>query len=98
MKTRFYILETLKFFYGLLVGSLVFLFFCLLLDVFCYLLVGGWNAFLGDWPIFSGTVSSMLYGSWTAVAFLLLTYGIICRLVMGKDVPMVLDFLVKPEA
>lgn len=91
-------LEIAKFFYTLLVGGMIFLFFCLSLDSFCWIVAGGWNTFLGAWPIFSGTVSVLVYGSWGAVLFLLACYGLICRIVLWDSIPTLLEFLLKPQS
>ena len=45
------------------VGVVLFLFFTLFLDVVSLVIGGGWNPLLGEWPIFSGTVSAVVYGS-----------------------------------
>lgn len=92
------VVEIFKWLYGLFLGCLVFLFLCLLLDVFCYWIGGGWNPLLGEWPIFSGTLVATVYSDGFTVGCLLLGFSAICRLVMWNWVPEILGFLMKhPE-
>lgn len=90
-------LEAGKFIYAFLLGGMVFLFFCLFLDAFTWVFAGGWNTFMGPWPIFGGTVGVLIYGDWLPVLFLLICFGTICRIVLGKNIPSLLEFLLKPE-
>jgi hypothetical protein len=89
--------EAIKFLYVLLVAGMVFLFFCLLLDLFGWAVGGGWNPLLGSWPIFSGTVSAVVYGSMGTVLALLLGVGAIARIILWDRVPVMLDFLGQPQ-
>lgn len=75
------------------VGVVLFLFFTLFLDVVGLLIGGGWNPLLGEWPIFSGTVSAMVYGSKASVITLILSFGLIARLVAGPVTPSIIAFL-----
>jgi hypothetical protein len=75
------------------VGVVLFLFFTLFLDVVSLVIGGGWNPLLGEWPIFSGTVSAVVYGSKASVVTLILSFGLICRLVAGPVTPVVIAFL-----
>lgn len=79
------------------VGVVLFLFFTLFLDVVGLFIGGGWNPLLGDWPIFSGTVSAMVYGSKASVITLILSFGVIARLVAGPVTPSIIAFL-EPKA
>jgi hypothetical protein len=90
-------LEAIKFLYSLLVGGIVFLFFCLLLDLFGWVAGGGWNPLLGSWPIFSGTVASVVFGDFVTVSALLLSMGGIARIILWDREPLVLDFLTQPR-
>lgn len=80
------------------VGVVLFLFFTLFLDVVGLLIGGGWNPLLGDWPIFSGTVSAMVYGSKASVITLVLSFGLIARLVAGPVTPSIIAFLAPKDA
>ena len=82
--------EILKWIYAFAVAAVMFLFFCLLLDLFCYAVYGGWRPLLGKWPIFSGTVSSVIYAPVGLVIFLVVCLAGISRIVMGNNVPEVL--------
>lgn len=89
------LLEIAKWIYGLLVGGMLFLFFCLLLDAVTYWIGSGWNPMLGEWPIFSGTVAAVTYSNAGTVLSLLLGLASIARLVIWDRVPGILDLLVK---
>lgn len=80
--------------YVLLVSIVLFLFFGLMLDVFCFLAFGGWNPLLGSWPIFSGTVSSAFYSSGGSVISLIIGFSLMARVILGQNIPTVLLFLV----
>lgn len=75
------------------VAVVMFLFFSLFLDVVGLVVGGGWNPLLGDWPIFSGTVSAMAYGDKLSVAALVLSLGLIARMVAGPVTPAIIAFL-----
>jgi hypothetical protein len=97
MGSKRIVLEGLKILYGLFVGGIVFLFFCLLLDVFALTVAGGWNPLLGSWPIFSGTVASVIYGEWGVVLCLLIGVGTIARIILWDRTPFLLAFVVQQE-
>ncbi len=84
------LLEISKCVYAMLVATMVCLFFCLLLDLLGYVVGGGWNVLLGAWPIFSGTVSAVVYGSWGTVLCLLLGLGLIARIILWDSTPSLL--------
>lgn len=90
--------EILKWLYLLLLSSVLFLFFCLILDSFCYLVGGGWQPLLGHWPIFSGSISLLYFGSFWKVAFLL--FGLIgtARIMLGKRVPALIQLFLNQNA
>ncbi len=98
MKPNLILLEVMKFLYVLIVGSMVFLFFCLLLDGYCWLVASGWNPLLGSWPIFSGTVASVVYGKWGTTMCLIIGMGSVARIILWDRRPVILDFLVQPSA
>lgn len=79
--------EISKWLYVLVISIFLFLFFCLLLDGFCFLAFGGWQPLLGKWPIFSGTVSIAFYGSPLLLAVLVFGLAGVSRLILGDDVP-----------
>lgn len=89
--------EIIKWLYVFTVAAVMFLFFCLFLDVFSYVFLGGWRPLIGKWPIFSGTVSSIIYGPPFLVAFLLIGLAGIGRITLGNDVPGILLSVV-PES
>ena len=89
--------ECLKALYGLVVGGMVFLFFCLMLDVFGVVVAGGWNPLLGSWPIFSGTVGALLYGSWGAVLSLVVGVGAVARIILWDRNPSVIAMMMQPN-
>lgn len=89
-------LETAKFIYGLVVGCMVFLFFCLLLDIFCWAVAGGWNPLLVSWPIFSGSVSSVAYGHLGTTVSLVLGMGVVARIILWDRLPVILDIWRQP--
>jgi hypothetical protein len=98
-KHRFHLpLEMGRFVVFTTVAVVMFLFFTLLLDVVGLVLGGGWNPLLGDWPIFSGTVSAVVYSSKLSVAALLVSLGLIARLVAGPETPGIIAFLEPREA
>jgi hypothetical protein len=97
MRGQRIVLEVIKFVYVLIVASMVFLFFCLLLDLFTLLVGGGWNPLLGSWPIFSGTVSAVVYGGFWTVASLVLGVGVVGRVILWDRHPVMLDFLGQPD-
>jgi hypothetical protein len=97
MDSKRIVLESMKFVYGLFVGGIVFLFFCLLLDVFAWIVGGGWNPLLGSWPIFSGTVAAVVYGGWGIVLCLLMGVGTIARIILWDRTPVFLEFVVQQE-
>jgi hypothetical protein len=76
-------IEALRFLLVLGIGLVLFLFFTLILDVIGWVAYGGWNPLLGSWPIFASTVSITFYGGKAAVAILIISYGILCRMVAG---------------
>jgi hypothetical protein len=86
-------LEVGRFVVFMVVGVVLFLFFTLLLDLVGLVVGGGWNPLLGDWPIFSGTVSAMLYSAKGSVIILLLSFGVLMRLLIGPVTPSILSFL-----
>jgi hypothetical protein len=88
-------LETAKWIYGLLVAGMLFLFFCLVLDLLSYWIGSGWNPLLGQWPIFSGTVAAIGYSNPVMVVSLLLGAAAIARLVIWDQVPGLLSLLMK---
>ena len=69
----------------------MFLFFCLFLDLFCFLAFGGWQPLLGQWPIFSGSVSLVFFGDPWKVLLLILGLAGTARIMLGKRVPAVLE-------
>jgi hypothetical protein len=94
MDSRKVVLEVCKWLYGFINFCNFFLFFCLILDVVCYLIGGGWNPLLGQWPVFSGTLSAVVYSDWFTVVFLLLGVAVIARLVIWDRTPGLLRFIV----
>ncbi len=84
-------LEIAKWLYGLVVSSVIFLFFCLFLDAFCYLIGGGWQPLLGQWPIFSGSISILYFGDPWKVIILILGISGLARIIIGKKVPDLID-------
>ncbi len=77
------VIEIVRWVYLLLTSGIIFLFFCLLLDLFC-LTFFGWNPLIGPWPIFSGTISAIYYGDILMVLTLILSLGGIARIMVGK--------------
>lgn len=96
MTARRVLLEILKFLYGLVVAGMLFLFLCLILDLYACWVGGGWNPLLGSWPIFRGTVGELLYGSWGMIICLLSGLGGIARIVLWQHTPSLLSFLTQP--
>lgn len=90
-------LEIAKLLYVTIVGVVLFLFFSLFLDVFCFAVGGGWQPLLGKWPVFGGTVSAAFYSPPGAVISLLLGFGIMARVILGDKTPAMLDFLDKRD-
>lgn len=90
-----FLLELGKWIYGLLVAGMLFLFFCLLLDLFSYWIASGWNPMLGQWPVFSGTVAALGYGSPATVICLVGACAAIARLIIWDRVPGLLQWAVK---
>ena len=86
-------LECLKWVYAMAVAAMVCLFFCLLLDVLGYVVGGGWNVLMGAWPIFSGTVAAVVYGSWGTVLCLLVGFASIARIILWDSTPSLLQVL-----
>lgn len=80
-------LEIAKFIYCTAISALLFLFFTLVLDLIVLLVGGGWNPILGDWPIFSGTISVVYYGDKLMVTTLVICLGWMGRMVLGDRVP-----------
>jgi hypothetical protein len=95
MNGRKVALEVAKWVYGWWMGAMVFLFFCLVLDFIGYWIGGGWNPLLGQWPIFSGTLSAVFYDAFWRVLLLMLGLACMGRLVIWNRVPGLLGFLVK---
>ncbi|MEM7037371.1 MAG: hypothetical protein AAF570_10350 [Bacteroidota bacterium] len=91
-------LEIAKFGYVTVVSLVLFLFFCLMLDMFCWLFFGGWDPLLGKWPIFSGTMSAAFYAPFGSVLSLLIGLGIMARVMLGEKTPTVLEFMLKSES
>lgn len=85
-------LEIGKWIYVLVVSTVVFLFFCLFLDLFC-LVFFGWNPLLGAWPIFSGTISLLVYGNPVMVLVLVAALASIARIMLGERIPYLLASL-----
>ena len=98
MTGRKFIFELAKWIYGLLIGGMLFLFFCLVLDGISYWIGSGWNPLLGEWPIFSGTVAAIGYGNGWTVGSLLLGVAGISRLLIWDKVPGLLAVWMKPQA
>ena len=88
-------MEVAKWIYGLIVGGMVFLFFCLTLDLFCFWIGSGWNPLLGAWPIFAGTVSAVFYSDFVTCILLLLGLAVIARLVIWDRIPGILAMWMK---
>jgi hypothetical protein len=84
------LLEISKWLYGILVGGVICLFLCLLLDVFGYWVGGGWNVLLGAWPVFTSTIAAVLYGSWGTILCLLIGFAVIARIILWDSTPTVL--------
>jgi hypothetical protein len=97
MSGRLFI-ETIKWLYVMLMAFFFVLFCCLVLDVFSYFVAGGWNTFLGAWPIFSGTVSAFVYGSWSTVLCLGLSITVIARIILWERTPFWMQALLDAEA
>jgi hypothetical protein len=95
MKLSKVLLEFGKWVYGLVMAGMLFLFFCLLLDLFSYWIASGWNPMLGQWPVFSGTVAALGYGSPATVICLLFAAAAIARLMMWDRIPGLLQLAVK---
>lgn len=93
-----YLLELGKWTYGFLWGSLIFLFFCLVLDVIGFWVGSGWNPLLGRWPMFSGTVSAVAYSDGATVFVLMVAFAGICRLVIWDRTPAVFVMWMKHRA
>jgi len=91
-------LEIFKWLYLFLMSAVLFLFFCLILDSFCYLVGGGWQPLLGHWPIFSGSISLLYFGSFWKVACLLLGLVGTARIMLGKRVPMLIQMVFSEES
>lgn len=91
------VLEVVKCAYAMLVASMVCLFFCLLLDLLGFVAGGGWNVLLGAWPIFSGTVAAVVYGSWGTVLCLLIGLGVIARIILWDSMPSLLQLWWQPD-
>ena len=85
-------IEIGKWVYVFIVSTVVFLFFCLFLDLFC-LVFFGWNPLLGAWPIFSGTISLLVYGNPAMVLILVLALTSIARIMLGDRIPLLLGNL-----
>ncbi len=98
MAWRKYLFELAKWIYGLLMGGMLFLFFCLVLDGISYWIGSGWNPLLGEWPIFSGTVAAISYSNGWIVSTLLLGVAGIARLLIWDKVPGILAVWMKPQA
>lgn len=97
-KQRFNIpLELARFGICLMMGCLLLLFFTLMLDVVAWISYGGWNPLLGPWPIFAGTVSAAVYGGNGAVITLLISFGLLSRMVAGPVTPSILNFLARTD-
>lgn len=92
-----WLLEIARFIYGFVFLAVLFLFFTLLLDAFCLLAFGGWNALLGKWPIFSGTVNSALYSPPAHVISLLTGLAIMARIIQGDRIPYILQVVFGKE-
>ncbi|MEM6269758.1 MAG: hypothetical protein AAF998_09990 [Bacteroidota bacterium] len=86
-------LEIAKVLYALVMTVVLFLFFTLVLDAFCLLAFGNWNALLGKWPIFSGTVNSAFYSPPLPVISLLIAFTAMGRIILGGHTPYILSFL-----
>lgn len=86
-------LEIGRFVLFLAIGLLLFLFLTLVLDVVGYVSFGGWNPHLGSWPIFGSTISVAVFGSKIPLVVLILSYGILCRMIVGPVTPGVLRWL-----
>ena len=92
------LLEIAKWIYGLVMGSMLFLFFCLVLDAVCYWIGSGWNPLLGSWPIFAGTVGAVLYNDVATVVLLVAGLAVIGRLIIWDRVPPIVAMWMKhPE-
>ena len=71
----------------MIIAMVLFLFFCLFLDAFCFLFLGGWQPLVGKWPIFSGSISLFFYADPWKVLILVLGMGGLARILIGKSVP-----------
>lgn len=71
----------------------MFLFLCLILDSFCFMVGGGWQPLLGNWPIFSGTISLVYFGSTWKVIFLILGLVGTARIMLGARLPTVIKLM-----
>lgn len=96
-KSTNWLMEMARFVYGFVVLAVLFLFFTLLLDAFCLLAFDGWNALLGKWPIFSGTVNSALYSPPAHVISLLIGLAIMARIIQGDRIPYLLQIIFEKE-
>lgn len=96
MKAQQIVLEILKTMYSFVMAGFVFLFFCLLLDVFGWAVAGGWNPLLGSWPIFSGTVAAVVYGSWGTVLCLGVGVALIARIILWDRTPLLIEIWMQP--
>ncbi len=77
----------------MVVATVLFLFFCLFLDAFCWICFGGWQPLLGQWPIFSGSVSLAYFGENWKVIILGLGLAGTARIILGKKVPWLVAYL-----
>jgi hypothetical protein len=86
-------LEIGRFVLFLVIGLMLFLFLTLVLDVVGYVAFGGWNPHLGAWPVFGSTISVAVFGSKLPLVVLILSYGILCRMIVGPVTPGILRWL-----
>lgn len=86
-------IEIAKWGYTLIVSMVMFLFFCLFLDLFCFLAFGGWQPLLGNWPIFSGSVSLVFFGDPWKVLILIFGLAGTARIMLGSRMPGLLEMI-----
>ena len=90
-------LEIAKWIYVFSISAVLFLFFCLFLDLFC-LLFFGWNPLVGPWPIFSGTISVVYYGHPGMVFILCVCLAAMARIMLGKREPFFAEWFQPPSS
>jgi hypothetical protein len=91
-------LEVAKLLWSVLAALIFLLIFVFLLDVFVYVISGGWinpedGRNIGDWPIVSGTIRAALYSPLSHVSGIVFGLGVMARVMLGNHTPILLGFL-----